>query len=105
MLQDSKKFENMSDQEVYEVIDGDFFDLFFELEEAVGLFKDKNLELSKGTMTFLVESIGASVRESATKIHQSLEELYNLLPCETEEDIKNVFRQHTILFSYMQNLI
>lgn len=105
LLKDSSRFADMSDQEAYEIIKGDFFDMFFVLDNALGDFSKVNPKQAEGNITYLPETDGASIRESATAIHESLSAMSNLLPCETEDDIVNVFRQYTVLFSYMQNIL
>lgn len=105
LLQDTKNFDKMKDDEILKFLLTDFMDLFFEQETALGQFADRNPKQAKGNITYLPETDGASIRESATKIHESLTAMSRLLPCDSEEDIVNVFRQHTILFSYMQNLM
>ena len=95
----------MTDQEAYEVIKGDFYDMFFVLDNALGDFSKINPKQAEDNITYLPETDGASIRESATAIHESLSAISNLLPCENEEDIVNVFRQYTILFSHMQNIL
>lgn len=105
LLKDSSRFASMTDQEAYEVIKGDFFDMFFVLDNALGDFSKVNPKQAEGNITYLPETDGASIRESATAIHESLSAISNLIPCETEDDIVNVFRQYTVLFSYMQNIL
>lgn len=105
LLKDSSRFADMSDQEAYEVIKGDFYDMFFVLDNALGDFSKINPKQAEGNITYLPETDGASIRESAEKIHEALSAMSNLLPCETEEDVVNVFRQYTVLFSHMQNIL
>lgn len=105
LLKGSSRFADMSDQEAYEIIKGDFYDMFFVLDNALGDFSKINPKQAEGNITYLPETDGASIRESATKIHESLTAMSKLFPCETEDDIVNVFRQYTVLFSYMQNIL
>lgn len=105
LLQESNKFVNMTDQEVYDLIEGDFYDLFFELDSAISDFSYINEKHAEGNITFLPKAIGASIRESAIKIHEALKSMSIVLSCDTDDDIVNVFKNYTILFSYMQNFL
>lgn len=105
LLQESYKFADMSDDEVYEFIMGDFWDLYFYEEYAFGHVVDAYEHLREGNVTCLPELLDVSIRESATGIHESLKVMSKIFPLKTEEDVVNLFRQHTIQFSYLNNYL
>lgn len=105
LLQESYKFADMTDDEVYEFIMGDFWDLYFYEEYAFGHVVDAYEHLREGNVTCLPELLDVSIRESATGIHESLKAMSEIFPLETEKDVVNLFRQHTIQFSYLNNFL